>query len=147
MSEYQPSSYTMKEKGKGKLGLYFQPPAKKQTNDELEAPAPLWICDPFEITARSRDMDSGNHGLVLEWQDPDVVPHQWLMPFELLAGDGVEIRKVLLHGGLRIATKKYAKEHLLSYLNEAMPRRTARSVFAIGWHAGVYVMPQQTIGA
>lgn len=146
MSEYQPSRYKMITSGKQKYGLEYHPPPKKGKDDTWENQEPIWICDPFDITARSRDVDSGNHGLVLEWKDPDLIVHTWVMPFDLLAGDGVEIRKVLLNGGLRISTKKFAKEHLLSYLNEAMPKRTARSVFTIGWHSNVYVMPHGAIG-
>lgn len=146
MSKYIPSKYKMRTTGKGKYGLIYQPPAKKDEDGNFNPVSPVWICDPFEVTARSRDIDSANHGLVLEWEDPDCILHTWVMPFDLLAGDGVEIRKVLLNGGLRISTQKSAKEHLLSYLNESMPKRTARSVFTIGWHSDVYIMPTGSIG-
>ncbi|MEZ5450317.1 MAG: DUF927 domain-containing protein [Thiolinea sp.] len=146
MSEYTPSPYYMQTGGKGKPGLYYQPPAKKGSDGALEQPAAMWIADPFDVVARSRDGDSGNHGLVIEWQDPDRISHEWVMPFDLLAGDGVEIRKTLMNGGLRISTKKTAKEHLLNYLMEAKPKAVARAVFAIGWNQGAYVLPHQTIG-
>lgn len=145
--EYQPSPFYFNLNGEGRKGLYYQPPAKNSKQGEGEIPAPIWIADVFEVTARSRDADSGNHGLVLEWQDPDKVQHLWLMPFEWLAGDGIEIRKVLLHGGLKINSQKTAKDLLIRYLNEVTPKKVARSVFAIGWQrGGVYVLPSQTIG-
>lgn len=149
MSEYKPSHYFMQFGDKSKQGLYYQPPAKKEKGDEWQAPAPQWICDPFDVVARSRDTHSHNHGLLLAWVDQDKVAHEWVMPFELLAGDGVEIRKNLLAGGLMISTKKYSKEHLLAYLQEsnAHTQETVRTVFAIGWQSsGAYVLPDEVIG-
>lgn len=148
MSEYKPSHYFMQLGSKGKLGLYYQSSPKRGESDESQAPPPLWICDPFEVVARSRDAHSHNHGLLLAWADQDKVNHEWVMPFELLAGDGVEIRKNLLAGGLMISTKKYSKEHLLAYLQEsnASTQETVRTVFAIGWQLnGAYVLPDQVI--
>ena len=149
MNEYQPSCYFMQVGGKYKPGLYYQPPAKHQGSDTSQVPAPLWICDPFEVVARSRDSTSNNHGLLLAWTDRDRVPHEWVMPFELLAGDGVEIRKKLLAGGLMVSTKRYSKEHLLTYLQEsnANIQATVRTVFTIGWQlGGMYVLPDEVIG-
>lgn len=149
MSEYKPSHYFMQFGDKSKQGLYYQPPAKKEKGDEWQASAPQWICDPFEVVARSRDTHSHNHGLLLAWVDQDKVAHEWVMPFELLAGDGVEIRKNLLAGGLMISTKRYSKEHLLAYLQEsnAHTQATVRTVFAIGWQLnGAYVLPDEVIG-
>ncbi len=146
MSEYTPSPYYMLTSGKARPGLYYQPPAKADKEGGLIEPAPIWICDPFETVARSRDGDSGNHGLLLEWQDPDKICHEWLMPFEMLASDGVEIRKIFLSGGLRVSTQRAAKEHLLNYLMTAKPKAVARSVFTIGWNQCVYVLPHMTIG-
>ena len=148
MSEYTPSHYFMQLGSKGKPGLYYQPPAKKGDGDELQTTAAIWICDPFEVVARSRDAHSHNHGLLLAWADQDKVSHEWVMPFELLAGDGVEIRKNLLAGGLMVSTKKNSKEHLLAYLQEsnASTQETVRTVFAIGWQLnGVYVLPNEVI--
>ncbi len=150
MSDYKPEKispyYINTNRNKGQAGLFYQPPAKKR-GDVFVTQPPVWICDPFAVVARTRDGDSNNHGLLLSWKDPDRQEHEWLMPFELLGGDGVEIRKVLLNGGLRISIKRNAKEHLLTYLSEARPSKVARSVFTIGWQAGgVYVLPQLTIG-
>lgn len=148
MSEYKPSHYFMQLGKKDKRGLYYQPPAKKGEDDEWLAPIPQWICDPFEVVARSRDTHSHNHGLLLAWIDQDQVPHEWVMPFELLAGDGVEIRKNLLAGGLMVSTKKHSKEHLLAYLQEsnAHTQATVRTVFAIGWQSnGAYVLPDEVM--
>lgn len=140
------SPYFIAEGGDLPAGIYYQPPPKKQ-GDEWITPAPLWICEEFNVVARSRDAESGNHGLVLEWKDQDKVRHELVITFDMLTGDGVEVRKLLMNGGLRVSTKKAAKEHLLTYLNETKPKAVARSVFAIGWQSGgAYVLPKQTFG-
>lgn len=146
--EYTPSSYYMqKATNQGKPGLYYQPPIQGK-DENAKIPPAIWICDVFDVVARSRDGDSNNHGLVLEWRDLDRVLHEWVMPFELLAGDGAEIRKTLMNGGLKISVKKNAKEHLLSYLLDQKPKKKARAVFAIGWQlGGVYVLHNQIFEA
>lgn len=140
------SPYFIAEGGDLPPGIYYQPPPKKQ-GDEWVSPAPIWICEEFAVVARSRDAESGNHGLVLEWKDPDKIRHELVLTLDMLTGDGIEVRKLLMNGGLRISTKKAAKEYLLGYLNEAKSNKVARSVFAIGWQSGgAYVLPKQTFG-
>lgn len=135
--------------GRGDLpaGIYYQPPTQHKRGEAVVLP-PLWICDAFDVVARSRDADSGNHGLLLVWQDMDKVKHELVVTLDMLTGDGQELRKLLMNGGLRVSTQRAAKEKLLAYLLEAKPNKVARSVFAIGWQpGGVYVLPQQTFGA
>lgn len=131
-------------------GVYFQPPptAKKDKDgNETSTPsAPVWICSPLSVDSRVRDDQQQNHGYLLNWQDADRKPHSWVMPAELLAGDGAEVRRVLLNGGLLIATKKTAREHLLAYIQESRPDETGLVVFRTGWHGGAYVLPDQVIG-
>ncbi|OQX04845.1 MAG: hypothetical protein BWK73_35120 [Thiothrix lacustris] len=127
-------------------GIYYQPPPKKSGDDWIEPP-PLWLCEEFGVVARSRDSDSGNHGRVLEWVDVDRVRHELVITLDMLTGDGVEVRKLLMNGGLRVSTKKAAKELLMQYILETNPSKVARSVFAIGWQSGgAYVLPTQTFG-
>lgn len=131
-------------------GVYFQPPAttkKDRDGNETSTPAtPVWICSPLLVSARVRDDGSQNHGYLLEWQDADRKQHSWIMPAELLAGDGAEVRRVLLNGGLMIATKKAAREHLMAFIQESRPDETGLVVFRTGWHGGAYVLPDAVIG-
>lgn len=127
-------------------GVYYQPPPKKAGEEWIEPP-PLWICEELDVVARSRDSDSGNHGRVLEWKDADNMRHELVVTLDMLTGDGVEVRKLLMNGGLRVSTKKAAKEQLLAYILDTNPNKVARSVFAIGWQSGgAYVLPTQTFG-
>lgn len=140
------SPYFIADGGDLPPGIYYQPPAKKQ-GDEWITPAPIWICEEFAVVARSRDAEGGNHGKVLEWRDQDKVRHEFVFTSDMLSNDGLEIRKVLMNGGLQVSTKRAAKEHLVHYLNEVKPNKVARSVFAIGWQSGgAYVLPKQTYG-
>lgn len=131
-------------------GVYFQPPPatkKDKDGNETSTPAsPVWICSPLLVSARVRDDGSQNHGYLLEWQDSDRKPHSWIMPAELLAGDGAEVRRVLLNGGLLIATKKAAREHLLAFIQEEQPEDTGLVVFRTGWQGAAFVLPDEVIG-
>ena len=122
-------------------GTYFLPPA-----DGDEQPEPLWICAPLHITARTRDAHQGNHGRLLEFDDPDGHRHAWPMPMSLLAGDGTELRSTLLSKGLEISTVRKARDWLAEYLQRSRPESVARCVDRTGWHHGVFVFPDATMG-
>jgi len=144
---YRPSPYYIVDSGKGKHGLFYQPAPKKANEGESEMSTAIWISDPLKVVARSRDGDSNNHGLMIQWFDPDGELHEWLMPFELLSGDGAEVRKMLLSGGLKVSNRKVAKDLLLEWLLNEKPETVVRSVFAIGWQdGGVYVLHDQVFG-
>jgi putative DNA primase/helicase len=63
----------------------------------------------FEIVAESRDDAGCNWGILLRWKDPDGRSKDWAMPRSLLAGDGLEVRRVLLDGGLYIGASAKAR--------------------------------------
>lgn len=133
-----------------KAGVYYQPPpttTKDKDGNETTAPStPLWICSPLAVVARVRDEQGQNHGVLLEWEDKDDKQHRWIMPMELLAGDGAEVRRVLLSGGVKIATKKATREHLLIYIQDADPEEVALSVYRTGWQGKAFVLPDDVIG-
>ena len=68
------------------------------------------------------------------------------MPLELLAGDGTEYRKALLSQGLKIAPSQQARQRLTEYLQTAPVKARARCVTKTGWHNGVFVLPDETLG-
>jgi uncharacterized protein (DUF927 family) len=128
----------------GELGLFFQPPPKP---DSDFIPEPVWIASKVEIIARTRDENSLNHGLLLSWKDRDKKQHEWIMPLSLLSGDGSEIRKVLLDGGVSIDIKKANRDHLLKYLQSYPVNAVYRCVFRTGWHRQAFVLPDEVIGS
>jgi putative DNA primase/helicase len=104
------------------------------------------ICSPLWVTTHTRDHKNENHGRILEFQDIDGHKHQWTMPAELLAGEGVKILGTLLNMGLWISHKKQAREKLLEYITLCNPIRRARCVLQCGWYDKVFVLPNDTIG-
>lgn len=107
---------------------------------------PAWICSALFVTALARDKASDNWGRVLEWRDADGLPHQWVMPMEMLKGDGADMRGELARLGLRIAPGNKARNKLTEYITVAQPDTRARCVTRTGWHDSVFVMPDRTIG-
>lgn len=107
---------------------------------------PLFICSPLRVTAATRDQHNSAWGRLLEWQDMDGHPHQWAMPMEMLSGDGQDMRKFLLDGGLKRIENGKARGLLTQYLFSAAPDVRARCVDRIGWHGESFVLPDVTIG-
>lgn len=99
--------------------------------------APIWMCSPLGVIAKTRDGKSGEWGRLLEWYDDDQVRHQWPMPLELLEGDGVDVRRELARLGLHIATSRAARDLLAAYIKVWPVDRRARCVDRLGWHGSV----------
>jgi putative DNA primase/helicase len=108
--------------------------------------SPAWTCSPLRIVALTRDADGTAWGRLLEFHDLDGKPHRWAMPLERLAGDGNEHRRTLLNMGLQIAPSTQARQRLTEYLQTAPVKARARCVAKTGWHGGVFVLPDETLG-
>lgn len=111
---------------------------------ENEAPVDTWICSPLIVEARTRDIHGQNWGLLLAVQAPDTAWHRWAMPMQLTGGNGNAYREILLSLALCLADG--AQKHLHTYLVTAKPARLIRCVPTIGWHNGVYVLPDASYG-
>lgn len=68
------------------------------------------------------------------------------MPRELLAGDGKEVRRRLLAGGLNIASCMKARNKLTDYLTIVNVQAMARAVASTGWYGSAFVFPDDTVG-
>lgn len=122
-------------------GLYYTPPDKDD-----EPATPIRVCSPLRVLAMSRDNLSENWGRVVEFSDPDSVHHRWVIPMEMLAADGLAVRRELSRRGLEISPGAQAKYLLLDYLNESNPTARVRRVEQTGWFGNSFVMPDRTIG-
>lgn len=120
-------------------GVWFLIPKQNQ----LEK---IFVCAPLYVLAYARDDRHENYSKLLRFADPDGKIHQWLMPQELLAGDGSEIRKTLLGRGLRIGEDRRAKDLLMRYLLSCDPIDRVRTVDRTGWHDQSYILPEGPIG-
>jgi putative DNA primase/helicase len=110
------------------------------------APVVIWICSPLQITAMIRDAHGNAWGRLLEFPDQDGKLHRVILLMEALAGDGSEYRRLLLSHGLRIATNPAARQRFAEYLQAAPVTARARCVTKIGWHNGVFVLHDETLG-
>lgn len=115
-------------------------------NDSGTDAPPLWICSKLEVTALTRDAKNESWGRLLEFDDLDGTHHTWALPMDLLKGDGTEYRGVLLSMGLQMSTMTKARNLLTQYIQTARVDTRARCVDRTGWHGGVFVMPERTIG-
>jgi putative DNA primase/helicase len=122
-------------------GVYFHGKDK-----EGNAQAPLWICAPLHVVAKTRDEKSGEWGRMLEWLDDDGKKHQWAMPLELLEGDGTEVRRELARLGLHISPNQIARNLLAAYIKVWPVDARACCVDRLGWHGDVFVTPSGPIG-
>ena len=104
------------------------------------------ICSQLIVAAVTRDEESLNHGKLLVFEDSFGVEHKWAMPMEMLAGDGLEYRKILMSMGLEIGSSKKEREQLSMYIQATRPDVSALCVSKTGWCQDVYVLPDGLIG-
>lgn len=107
---------------------------------------PQWLCSLLRVVASTRNGQQSEWGRLLAFTDLDGHVHLWAMPFELLAGDGDQLRATLLREGLRITANRRLRPQLETYVQLANPHLRARCVARTGWQGDVFVLPQETFG-
>lgn len=117
----------------------------KRTGAITGQAAPQFICSPLKVAAATRDPQNGSWGRLLIFNDRDGKEHRWTMPMKMLAGDGEELRAVLLSEGL-VITSHQNRRMLADYIQRQAPEVTARCVDRTGWHGDVYALPRETFG-
>ncbi len=123
-------------------GLWYNEEGSKS-----KTPSRCYVCSALRVVAIVRDHANENHGRLLEFEDVDGYSHQWSMPMELLAGDSVRLREVLLNMGLIITPERRARDLLIRYIQSCKPITRVRCVLQTGWNRYCYVFPNETIGA
>lgn len=133
---------TWVQTGQGRIlapGLYHHGIRDDAETDTL-------VCSPLEVLAITSDERGENYGRLLR-----VLPHgashwrEWAAPMEMLAGDGSELRAVLLNLGATIPHKQ--RQTLMDYLMQSAPPRHAMAATRTGWHGPeLFVMPRRVIG-
>jgi uncharacterized protein (DUF927 family) len=106
----------------------------------------LFICSPLQVIASSRSHQNDAWGKLLLFRDLDGKEHSYLMPMAELAGDGNSYREQLLSLGLRIAPGRKIRELLTTYIQMAQPSARVKCVERVGWHDGLFVLPDETVG-
>lgn len=107
---------------------------------------PYFVGPPLTVAAYLRDTSGENWGRLLEFSDNDGKPHRWGMPMRLLSGGCEEMRSELLRLGYDVPARPSNRNLLTDFIQTARPEQRARCVERTGWHEGVYVMPERTIG-
>jgi putative DNA primase/helicase len=121
--------------------LWFDAPG-----DDGGAGRPVRVCDPLLVTGLARDASDNGAALLLEFDTPFARCRQWLMPLEMLAGDGTAYRAALLNQGFMAPTDAKRRGLLTAYLQGRKPADLVRIVDRVGWHGRCYVLPRETLG-
>lgn len=120
-------------------GVYHHSTRNNLNQDE-------WLSSPVWVSTRVISADDGSHGRILQYATHSGI-QEFLMPMELLAGTGEEIRRELLRRGAKVSTETRARSLFTAYLMQAAPDKTVTTTSQIGWQSpGVFVLPSSVIG-
>jgi uncharacterized protein (DUF927 family) len=114
--------------------------------DDAEDSSDLFLTSLFDVLAETRDGEGTSWGVLLRWDDHDGREHKYGLARSMLAGDGMEARRILLDAGLNVSPARKAREKLNSFLGTVRSTERARATSRIGWHDDVFVLPDRAIG-
>lgn len=127
-----------KKKGGSLPGLWYTEPAKHEDDDPVET----WIGSPLEVLGETRDDESDNWGLFLEWHDADNQKHQLVVSKTMLVGrDRSAVLSALAAGGWRFSASQKAQNLFYRFLTEYSTKRRVRLVDKLGWYGRNFVFP------
>jgi putative DNA primase/helicase len=127
-------------------GVYWCDVVKDKEGNITGEAAPVWICSPLRVAAMTRDAQNGEWGRLLAFPDKDGRIHRWTCPQSLHAGNGDELRGVLLREGLTITSTPKFRQMVGDYIQRERPEVRARCVNRTGWHGDVFALPRETFG-
>lgn len=119
----------------GRPGVWFH---GLKIGVESIVPIDTFICTPLHVLAITRDDGGRNFGRLLNLKDTLGRWKEWAMPMSILAGDGIELRAMLLDMGAE--PDPDAKSSLLRYIQKQHPKRQVLAATKLGWHGGGYLM-------
>lgn len=122
----------------GRPGVWFH---GLKIGVESIVPIDTFICTPLHVLAITRDDGGRNFGRLLSLKDTLGRWKEWAMPMSILAGDGIELRAMLLDMGAE--PDPDAKSNLLRYIQKQHPRREVLAATKMGWHGEGYLMPER----
>jgi putative DNA primase/helicase len=103
------------------------------------------LCAPVEVVGESRNLEGYAWGKLVRFTNRDGERREWILPAELFAGDGVELRKTLAALGLWLSPTA-PRPRLIEYFETRETAARVRTVAVTGWCGGVFVLPGETIG-
>ena len=127
-------------------GVYWCDVVKDKEGIVTGMAAPAWICSPLRVHAMTRDAQGSEWGRLLVFPDRDGKEHRWTCPQSLHAGNGDELRGVLLREGLTITSNPKFRRMVGDYIQGQRPEVRTRCVNRTGWHGDVFALPRETFG-
>ena len=124
-------------------GIYYEKLVNNPETNEKET-RNFKLCSPLTVTALTRDDNGSNWGRILEIEDPDQIKKEFIMPMEMLAGSGDELREKLFLRGLRLTSGQEARRKLEDYISSSQPQERVLCVETVGWFQSQYILPHKT---
>ena len=124
-------------------GIYYEKLVNNPETNEKET-RNFKLCSPLIVTALTRDDNGSNWGRILEIEDPDQIKKEFIMPMEMLAGSGDELREELLSRGLRLTSGQESRRKLEDYISSSQPQERVLCVETVGWFQSQYILPHKT---
>ena len=128
-------------------GIEFLAREEKVRNDgTVEDEVWEWLCAPVEFMATTLNPDSKDWGLWLKIKTRNGIWHKAAIPKTELVTSSEDIFKHLAYQGLEFNISPRGKTKLKELLTRIRPRSYALCVPKIGFHDGVFILPNQAIG-
>ncbi len=105
-----------------------------------------WISPAILVKGRASTLDDTGYGLLVIFQDCRGQRRPLILPRKSLYGDGAEALNELIDRGFEPSRDKGAIKELKEYLCRSEPKNWVRYVSRVGWHDGVFVFPDRTVG-
>ena len=109
----------------------------------------IFISGPFGVLGRVRNPSGEGWARLLCWSDDDKRVHTFSVSDAELHGEQSALCANLASRGLKVATGRAARAHLISYLNQVSVEDRVTVVERTGWHtihnARVFALPSNTI--
>lgn len=120
-------------------GLFLKAPSRKPGVDadppaQAEHHQSQFISGPFEVLGRVRNPNGEDWARLLRWTDDDDRIHTFAVSDADLHGEQSALCANLASRGLKIATRRSVRVHLVSYLNEIWVEDRVTVVERTGWH-------------
>ncbi|WP_175772819.1 DUF927 domain-containing protein [Paraburkholderia phenazinium] len=116
-------------------------------NSQGDPLPPHWVSTRIDVIAETRNEMNSEWGYLLEFTDRDGIQKRWSAPAALFAGDGTELRRMLLDMGVKLGVTQIARTQIANYVQMAQPDERVRCVPRVGWHHGAFVLPDRVIGS
>jgi putative DNA primase/helicase len=104
------------------------------------------LSGPFTVLGLARDPNGEGWATAIEWRDRDGVLHRHFLPHADLIGDGTEVLKPLVAGGLELSPDSGRVKRFKAAFAGMDCGARVRLVRRAGWHGDAFVLPHVTVG-